>query len=272
MAIIYTALAFIGILTGILAGLFGFGGGFVVVPLVYHLFPKFGLLTPADQHFAMQLGVATSTAVMIIGTAYSAFKHHRAGNIDWKHVLPLGYYIALGAAVGAYAASIMPGVALRITFAIYIGAVIADCLLRKGFVEEQTSVGLRPMSTPVEVVAGTIIGTIASLLGVGGSVMTVPLMRRRGAPMRKAVALANPLSFPVAIVGSLTYVLAAEANGIRLGPGYLGFIYLPGFVILSAFSILGVEVAIRVLPKVPDKVHAFVYIGLLAVVLAAMVL
>ena len=90
--------------------------------------------------------------------------------------------------------------------------------------------------------------------------------------MRKAVALANPLSFPVAIVGSLTYVLAAEANGIRLGTGYLGFIYLPGFVILSAFSILGVEVAIRVLPKVPDKVHAFVYIGLLAVVLAAMVL
>ena len=222
MAIIYTALAFIGILTGILAGLFGFGGGFVVVPLVYHLFPKFGLLTPADQPFAMQVGVATSTAVMIVGTAYSAFKHHRAGNIDWKHVLPLGYYIALGAAVGAYAASIMPGVALRITFAIYIGAVIADCLLRKGFVEEQMSVGLRPMSTPVEVVAGTIIGTIASLLGVGGSVMTVPLMRRRGAPMRKAVALANPLSFPVAIVGSLNLCSRGRSERHTVGAGVPG--------------------------------------------------
>jgi len=83
MAIIYTALVLIGILTGILAGLFGFGGGFVIVPLVYHLFPKFGMLTSANQHFAMQVGVATSTAVVIVGTAYSAFKHHRAGNIDW---------------------------------------------------------------------------------------------------------------------------------------------------------------------------------------------
>jgi uncharacterized membrane protein YfcA len=220
----------------------------------------------------MQVGVATSTAVMIIGTAYSAFKHHRAGNIDWKQVLPLGYYIALGGAGGAYVASVIPGTALRIAFAIYIAAVIADCVLRKGFVEEQKSIGVRRLGTATEVAIGIVIGAVASLLGVGGSVMTVPLMRPRGAHMRNAVALANPLSFPVAIVGSLTYVLAAEANGVRLGAGYLGFIYLPAFVILSAFSILGVEVAVRVLPKIPDKVHAFVYIGLLVVVLAAMVL
>jgi len=161
---------------------------------------------------------------------------------------------------------------LRIAFALYIAAVIADSALRKGFLEGQTSRGIRHLSKPMEVVAGIIIGTIASLLGVGGSVMTVPLMRRRGAHMRNAVALANPLSFPVAIVGTLTYVVAAEANGVRLGPGYLGFIYLPAFVIISALSILGVEAAVRFLPKIPDKVHAFVYIGLLVVVLAAMTL
>lgn len=76
--------------------------------------------------------------------------------------------------------------------------------------------------------------------------------------MRSAVALADLLSFPVAIVGTLTHVLAAEANSVRLGPGYLGFICLPAFVILSALSILGIEVAVRVVPKIPDKVHAFV--------------
>jgi uncharacterized protein len=270
MTIVYEALALVGIATGLLAGLFGFGGGFVIVPLVYHLFPRFGLLTAPDQHLAMQVGVATSTAVMIVGTGYSAFKHHRAGNIDWKQVLPLGYYIALGAAVGAYVASTISGNSLRIAFAVYIAAVIADSVLRKGFVEGQTSNGIRRLSKPMEVVVGIIIGAIASLLGVGGGVMTVPLMRRRGAHMRNAVALANPLSFPVAIVGTLTYILAAEANDVRLGPGYLGFIYMPAFVIISALSILGVEAAVRFLPKIPDKVHAFIYIGLLVVVLVAM--
>jgi uncharacterized protein len=190
MITIYVALGLVGVATGILAGLFGFGGGFVVVPVVYHLFPKLGLLTQSDQHFAMHVGVATSTAVMIVGTAFATFKHYKAGNIDWKEVFPLGYYSATGAAVGAYVASVISGNALRIAFGIYIAAVIADSVLRKGFVEEQKSIGIRPLSTPTEVVVGIIIGAVASLLGVGGSVMTVPLMRRRGAHMRNAVALA----------------------------------------------------------------------------------
>lgn len=66
----------------------------------------------------MHVAVATSTAVMIVGTAYATIKHYRAGNIDWKEVFPLGYCIALGAAVGACAASAISGNALRIAFAI----------------------------------------------------------------------------------------------------------------------------------------------------------
>ena len=265
MIMIYAALELVGIATGLWAGLFGFGGGFVIVPAIYHLLPRVGLLTSATQHFAMHVGVATSTAVMIVTTAYATFKDYRAGSIDLKHVFPLGYYIALGAAAGAYVASAISGPALRLVFATYIAAVIVDGVLRTGSVGERSSIGVRPMSTPVEIfVLGVIIGAVASLLGVGGSVMTVPLMRRRGAHVRNAIALANPLSFPVAVVGTLTYVLAAAANSVRLGPGFLGFVCLPVFVVLSALSILGIEVAVRVLPKIPDEVHAIIYIGVLS--------
>jgi uncharacterized protein len=121
--------------------------------------------------------------------------------------------------VGAYLASAISGNVLRIAFAINIAAVVADSVLRKRFVEGQNSIGIRPLSTPTEVVVGIIIGAVASLLGVGGSVMTVPLMWRRGAHMRSAVALADLLSFPVVIVGTLTHVLAAEANSVWLGGG-----------------------------------------------------
>jgi uncharacterized membrane protein YfcA len=126
------------------------------------------------------------------------------------------------------------------------------------------------MGRIAEFLAGLVIGAIASLLGVGGSVMTVPLMRRHGARMKNAVAMANPLSFPVAIIGTLTYVLAARQHHIDLGPGYLGFVHLPSFAILSVCSILGVELAVRTLPKIPDKAHAVIYVGLLILVVITM--
>jgi uncharacterized protein len=270
--VIYLLLAAVGLLLGILTILFGFGGGFVVVPLVYHFFPAYGLLSAADAHYAMQIGVATSTAVMIVGTVYATLKHHLAGRIDWPSVFPMAVYIAVGSALGAYAAALMPGAVLRIVFIVYIVGVIADCVLRKGFMDEASGHEFHRLGRATEAGAGVVIGAIASLLGVGGSVMTVPLMRRHGARMEGATALANPLSFPVAVVGTLTYVLAARHHHVDLGPQYLGFVHLPSFVLLSVFSVAGVEFAQRVLPKMPDKVHAYTYVGLLILVVVTMLL
>jgi uncharacterized membrane protein YfcA len=270
--VIYAILVAVGLLLGITAILFGFGGGFAVVPVVYHLFPAYGLLSAADAHYAMQIGVATSTAVMIVGTVYSTLKHHLAGHIDWPSVFPMALYIAVGSAVGAYAAALMPGSVLRIVFIVYIVGVIADCVLRKGFIDDSGSHEFRRMGRATEAGTGIVIGAIASLLGVGGSVMTVPLMRRHGARMEGATALANPLSFPVAVVGTLTYVLAARHHNIDLGPGFLGFVHLPAFAILSIFSVAGVELAQRAFPKMPDKVHAYTYVGLLILVVITMLL
>ena len=193
---IYAVLVVVGVITGITAGMFGFGGGFVIVPLVYHLFPAYDILSGANERWLLQIGVATSTAVMIVGTVYSSFKHHRAGNIDWSSVFPLAAYIGIGSAAGAYVATIIPGSVLHTVFILYILAVIADCMLRKGFVGDSDGHEFHAMGRGMEVLAGLVIGAVASLLGVGGSVMTVPLMRRHGARMKNAVAMANPLSFP----------------------------------------------------------------------------
>jgi uncharacterized protein len=267
---IYAVLVVVGVITGITAGMFGFGGGFVIVPLVYHLFPAYDILSGANERWLLQIGVATSTAVMIVGTVYSSFKHHRAGNIDWSSVFPLAAYIGVGSAVGAYVATVIPGSVLHAVFILYILAVIADCVLRKGFVSDSDGHEFHAMGRGMEVLAGLAIGAVASLLGVGGSVMTVPLMRRHGARMKNAVAMANPLSFPVAIIGTATYVVAARHQGVDLGPDFLGFVHLPSFAILSLCSIAGVELAVRVLPKIPDRAHAITYVGLLILVVVIM--
>src|SRR5258708_37019035 len=106
----------------------------------------------------------------------------------------------------------MPGSGSRLFFILSILAVIADCLLRKGFMDDSGGHEFHKMGRLVEVVVGLVIGAIASLLGVGGSGMTVPLMRRHGARMKNAVAVANALSFPVAILGTLAYVVAAPQH------------------------------------------------------------
>src|SRR3981189_3581177 len=97
---LYAILIVVGVITGIAAGLFGFGGGSVSVPLVYHVFPAYDLVNAADRGYLLQIGVATSTSVMIVGTIYSSLKHHLAGNIDWSSVFPLAAYIGIGSPDG----------------------------------------------------------------------------------------------------------------------------------------------------------------------------
>ena len=269
---IYAILVVVGIITGVTAGLFGFGGGFVIVPLVYHLFPAYGLLGPADSAYLLQIGVATSTSVMIVGTTYSSLKHHLAGNIDWSSGVPAGglyrhrlgnrrlrRHRGAGFVDKALLHPLYPGRDRRLPAA-------------PGFMADSDGHEFRHMSRIAEFLSGLVIGAIASLLGVDGSVMTVPLMRRHGARMKNAVAMANPLSFPVAIIGTLTYVLAARQHHIDLGTDYLGFVHLPSFAILSACSVVGVELAVRTLPKIPDKAHAVIYVGLLILVVITMLL
>src|SRR5258707_15805970 len=104
---------------------------------------------------------------MIMGTIYASLKHHRAGNIDWSSVFPLAAYIGIGAAIGAYIATVIPGSVLRLFFILYILAVIADCLLRKGFMDDSGGHEFHKMGRLVQVLVGPVISPLASLLGRG---------------------------------------------------------------------------------------------------------
>ena len=112
-------------------------------------------------------------------------------------------------------------------------ATISDCLLRKGFLGGSS---LRRLSLPVVTGGGVTIGMIAALLGVGGSVMTVPLLRRHGYAMRECISASNPLSLPVALCGAVTYaVMGWQTIPVN---GFLGFINLKilGMLVLTGWA------------------------------------
>ncbi|MBT0571072.1 sulfite exporter TauE/SafE family protein [Curvibacter sp. CHRR-16] len=267
---LYLSLAFFGCIAGITTVLFGFGGGFVVVPLLYQaLLISHGTESTVGQA-AMHIAVATSTSVMVVSSLMATQRHYRAGNLRRNEIWPLAAFIGLGSMLGAYLASHSTGPTVRWAFVVYLGITIADCWLRRGFLaahEHRATVSLPRVAT---VFGGTAIGAIATFLGVGGSVMTVPLLRRRGLSMSRATATANPLTTPVGLVGCASYMAAGLLLPSPLGAWYAGYVDLLAFAVLTLGSLCGVKLASPWIGRIPDRVHAQVYIGLLVLVLAVM--
>lgn len=245
----------LGVLSGTTTVLFGFGGGFVTVPVIYAL--------SRGGPDAMHVAVATSNAVMIVNAAVAAWSQHRAGRLRREDLWPLAGWMALGAVGGAVAATAAPEGVIRVLFAVYLGVTIVDSVLRGGFLRPGEP---RPLGATTSSLGGLGIGAVASFLGVGGSVMTVPLLRRRGRPMARAVAAANPLTLPVAVVATVVFLTLPAAGG---GAG--GLDPLAGAALLAG-SLPTIPVARRVLPRVPDRLHAGAYVGLLLVALLAVLL
>lgn len=250
-----------GILTGITTVLFGFGGGFVTVPVLA------AVLRTTEPGDAMHLAIATSAAVMVINAGWASLVQARARTLRRDLLWPLAGTIALGALLGALTATLTPGPLLRWLFAGYLALTIADSLLRSGFLRP-TDAHPRALSNASTGLGGIGIGFIASLLGVGGSVLTVPLMRRRGHPMATAVAHANPLSLPVALAATVVYLLANPGD-TAAGTLRIGLIDAGAGLALLAGSLPTIALVRRLGARIPDRAHAIAYVGLLCAALAA---
>lgn len=271
--VVVLLLCLFGFISGITTALFGFGGGFITVPLLYALITLVWGPQNEANDVAMQIAVATSTCVMIFSASLSTSAHYRKGHLNWNIIRPFIIPISLGGVLGAFVALSVNSEWIRWLFIIYLIITILDCFLRPGFMQTSRE-GITPShrhhvaDTPI----GLLIGAVAAFLGVGGSVMTVPLMRRRGASMIQAAAFANPLTLPMAVTGTFTYLYFAFTQHIELGDGFLGMIYVKGALILIVSSWLGIRFANLLMPYLSDKRHAQSYPLLLLIVLAVMLL
>lgn len=172
--------------------------------------------------------------------------------------------------MGAVVADRAPESLLHVLFALYLGATIIDSVFRKGFLRGSVSPPVdRHVSTIGSTVGGLGIGAVASFLGVGGSVMTVPLLRRRGMAMAEAIAMANPLSLPVAIAATALYAVAAPAV---THPGQVGYVNLVAATALLAGSVPTIALTRRIhAGRIPGDAYAIAYVVLLGVIFIAMI-
>ncbi|MGN5632750.1 sulfite exporter TauE/SafE family protein [Streptomyces sp. AC154] len=259
------ALAGIGILTGMTTVLFGFGGGFVAVPVVVWADAALG----GD---AMRVATATSALVMVVNAGFATAVTPRQVLRALRGSGALLVLLAAGASAGAAAAGLAPAGPTRWAFVAYVALTIVDLLLRPGFLRPRTQPEESPGTPrPLPALLGAPVGAVAAFLGVGGSVMTVPAMRRAGHPMRLATALANPLTLAIALPAT-----AVSLFGASVPAAADAHTHLAGLVDLRAASalLLGALPVIAVLrrrpPRIPDRTHAWAYVGLLATVMVAM--
>ncbi|MFB7512600.1 sulfite exporter TauE/SafE family protein [Streptomyces sp. NPDC056144] len=253
-------LLLIGLVTGVTTVLFGFGGGFVAVPVVVWADAELG----ADT---VRVATATSALVMVVNAAFATAVTPRRVLRALRGSGLLLFLLAAGACAGALASRYAPPEPVRWAFVLYVTATAVDLLLRPGFLRPRERAST-DVPRGLRATAGAPIGAVAAFLGVGGSVMTVPAMRRAGHPMEVATALANPLALAVALPAALlslagTPLPAAPLDLVGLvDPGAAGALLLGALPVIAVLR--------RRPPRIPDRAHAWAYLLLLAAVALAM--
>lgn len=216
----------LGLATGFLAGLLGIGGGMLMVPVVTFILGVKGF--PADDR--VKMAVATSLATICFTSITSVWAHHKRGAVLWPVVGRLLPGILLGSVLGAQVAVMLPGKALSVLFAVFVAVAATQMLL-----ERKPPPNRSLPATPGMLAVGGVIGMVSALVGAGGAFISVPFMQWCNVRMHNAVATSAALGFPVAVAGTLSYVLA----GLQLPdmpPGSIGYVYLPALVVISAAS------------------------------------
>lgn len=241
----------IGVIAGLLAGLLGIGGGLVIVPMLVYVLGTQGVAPEIVMHIAL----ATSMASIIFTSISSFMAHHKRGAVQWLVVRRIVLGILSGSFLGSCIAANMSTSFLKVFFGIFLYVVASQMLLNKKPKASRELPGIFGMFG-----AGNIIGSISSLVGIGGGTLSVPFMAWCNIPLHKAIGTSAAIGLPIAIAGTLGYI----ANGLgvdNLPPLSIGYVNLPALLGISLVSVLFAPLGVKLAHSLPvprlKKVFAF---------------
>jgi uncharacterized membrane protein YfcA len=230
--ILWLALAIVvgGVVTGLLAGLFGIGGGAIIVPVLYEVFRLLGV--PEAVH--MQLCVGTSLAIILPTTIRSYLAHREKGLVVPRVIRLWALPAVIGVSCGAAIAAFAPPAVFKLAFVV-IALFIATKFL---FAGDRWNLGTDLPGTVPMTFYGFGIGLAGSLMGVSGGSLSNIVLTLYGKTIHQAVATSAGLGVPITIVGTVGYILAGLHDSALLPPFSLGFVSLIGVVVMAPVSSL----------------------------------
>ncbi|WP_087719223.1 sulfite exporter TauE/SafE family protein [Salinicola salarius] len=246
----------VGAAAGLMAGVFGIGGGIVIVPALVFTFLAQGF----DPAVVAHLAVGTSLATIVVTGASSAWGHWRRGSVrqDWLRLMIPG--LIVGGIVGVLLASALPGHALTRLFGVFAVLMALKMLLTR----PPATRGRVPRRWPMTL-AGTVIGGVSTLFGVGGGVMSVPWLSRFTSRMTEAVGTSSAIGLPIALIGTLTNIVVGWGV-MTLPAGATGYVMWPAFLGLMVTSVPMARVGVKVAHALPARTLRRIFALLLIVV------
>lgn len=233
-----------GCVAGVLAGLFGIGGGIVIVPVLEAALGFLGV----DAAIRMHVAVATSLATIIPTSVSSARAHHQRESVDLEIVNRWAIFVLVGALLGAWIASQLHSRTLAVVFAT-LALLVAIKLM---FLPNTRNLTEDVPRGPLVSVIPAAIGCFSSMMGIGGGTFSVMTLTLFNQPIHRAVGTAALFGLVISLPATAGYIITGW-NDARLPPGSLGYVSLVGFALIAPATVLAAPIGARIAHGLTQK-------------------
>ncbi len=241
---VFLELGITGAVVGFMAGLLGLGGGLMLVPVLSFLLGNMGVA----EDLSIKMAIVTSMSTILFTSISSVRAHHQLGAVRWDLVKGLTPGIVLGSAL----ASLWIFVAVKgSTLAILFGVFVSYSAFQM-YMDKKPKPSRQMPGFAGQLGMGGLIGMLSGLVGAGGAFVSVPLMTWCNVAIRQAIGTSAALGFPIALANVSGFVI----SGLRLDhlpSGALGYIWLPGMLVIACFSVLTAPFGARAAHRLPVK-------------------
>ena len=234
-----------GILVGILAGLFGIGGGAIIVPVLYEVFRALDVA----EDVRMQMCIGTSLAIIVPTTVRSYIAHKKKGAVIPDVVRIWTVPAVVGVAIGSVTATYAPAPVFKIAFVIFASFIAVRML----FGADRWNLGNELPGRGLLRFYGLMTGLFSSLVGVSGGAVSNAVLTLYGRPMQQAVATSAGVGVPITIAGTIGYMLAGWPHMAQLPPLSIGFVSLIGFALMAPVSSYTASYGVRLAHWLPRR-------------------
>lgn len=251
-----------GLAAGFLGGLIGAGGGLIVIPVLYHAFSALGV----DSAVRMHLVIGTALAAVVPTSLLGARSHWRRGNLSPPILHRLGLPVLLGSVLASLLVGRVNGRELSVVFVLVAAAVSVNMALRNSITFGSGLPG--PLGTGL---IGAAIGSLSTLVGIGGATLTVPVLHAFRTPMPVAVGTASALGGAIGFPGAIAFMWSGLGDS-RLPPGSIGYVNLVAAGMIFSASAVAVPWGARFTQHVNERLLRALFAVFLAVSAARMFL
>ena len=251
-------MAVTALFAGFFAGFFGIGGGIITVPCLFYIFGSVGI----DKSFIMHLAVGTSFAIIVPTAIMSVFTHYKHKAVDFNVLKTYGIFVVIGVIFGSFFAASMNTKSL-ILFFLFVMYLLA---LNFIFLKDKTNIKLK-FNLFQRTSLGFIVGFVSSLMGIGGAIMNVPILKFVGYSINKAIGSAASIGFLISVFGCLGFLTSGLLIKTDI-PLSTGFINIPAFLIFIPITIIMAKIGATTVHKIKKEIIAKLF-GFFLIIIAS---